>query len=180
MVSKGMVIQESVGVLAGKVSFSQLVLWIFSTLGFEILFIKGVETMEIEFFFIPENMILFTIAMAVGGVLGALGWGAMMKAENGADEPWKMKYVASMFVTMVLAPIVTNLVLGAIAQEYYPEMNDLTYCMFLILGTFAVARYTLLFFNEGLKKTVRMLKSNIKTTQEAVEEIKEIVPPKTL
>jgi len=178
-VNKGGIVKESVGVLLGKVSFSHLVIWFLSTLGFDVLFVEGVNTMQ-ELFFIPENMILFTIAMAVGGLIGALGWACLMKAESGADEPWKMKYVASMFATMFIAPMLAELLFGAIVQKYYPDINELIFNLALILVAFALARYVLLFFNEGLKKTVRMLKGDVKTAQEAAEEVKELVPPKTL
>ena len=173
MVSKGSIVKEGIGVLTGQISYSQLVMWIFSTAIFEILFVTGVENM-IELFYIPENMVGFTIAMVIGGLLGALGWACMMKAEYGKDEPWKMKYVASMFVTMVIAPIVTSLILGAIVQKFYPDINDVFYDFLIVICAFAVARYVLLFFNEGLKKTVRMLKGDVKTAQEAVEELKEV------
>jgi len=172
-VNKGSIVKEGIGVLTGQVSFSQLVMWIFSTAIFEILFVTGVENM-FELFYIPENMIGFTIAMVIGGLLGALGWACMMKAEFGKDEPWKMKYVASMFVTMVIAPIVTSLILGAIFQKFYPDVNDVFYDFALIICTFAIARYVLLFFNVGLKATVRMLKGDVKTAKDTVGDVKEI------
>ena len=173
--NKGSMVKEAVGVVTGRIGFSQLVMWIFSTAVFDILFITGVENM-IELFYIPENMIGFTIAMVIGGLIGALGWACMMKADGGKDEPWKMKYVASMFVTMIIAPVITELILGAIIQKFYPDVNDIFFDLALILCTFAVARYVLLFFNEGLKKTVRMLKSNVKDAQEAVAELQELAP----
>ena len=175
--NKGSVVREGIGVLTRRVSYSQLVMWIFSTAVFDILFITGVENM-IDLFYIPDNMIGFTIALVIGGLIGALGWACIMKDESGADEPWKMKYVASMFITMIIAPVITELILGAIVQKFYPDVNDLFFDFALILCTFAVARYTLLFFNEGLKKTVRMLKGDMQTAQEAAGEVQDVLPSK--
>jgi len=160
-------------VVMGRVSWSRLVLWVLSGAVLDLLLIKGVRNMD--FFFIPESMIIWTIAMAVGGLLGALGWACMMKAEAGADEAWKGKYIASMFATMIVAPIIANLALGFVVQEWCPDITDLTYAMFLILASFALARYTLLFFNIGLKATVRQLTGNIKDAAEAAKDVQQTV-----
>ena len=171
--NKGSMVTLGFQVLLGRMEWSRLVLCVLSGAVLDILLIKGVR--EMDFFFIPESMIIWTIAMAVGGLVGALGWACMMKNEFGGDEAWKGKYVASMFVTMILAPLVTNVLLGFAVQEWCPDMTDLTYAVFLIIATFALARYTLLFFNIGLKATVRQLTGNIKDAAEAAKEVQAVV-----
>lgn len=171
--NKGSMAKLGIQVILGRVSWSHLVLCVLSGIGLDLLLVKGVRNMDL--FFIPESMLIWTICMAIGGLLGGLGWACMMKAEGGADEAWKGKYVMSMLVTMILAPVVANVALGAIVMEYYPNINDMTYGFFLIIVTFAFARYILLFFNIGLKDTVRQLSGNIKDAAEAAKEIQTTV-----
>lgn len=178
---KGQILNESILCLFGKISWGDLWVFVF-TLGIGEMVITGDIFMTAEnlFFYVPENMILFVLALCIGGIIGGIGWACMMKDDSaGKDSPWASKYIASMIVTIIIAPLVTNVLLSAIVQEYYPDMIDVTYCFLLILATFAIARFVLLTFNKGLKKMFGQLKSDIGDVKDGISEIKGSVSEST-
>lgn len=173
MAAKGQILSEAFLVLFGRASWCDLWKFIF-ILGFGELILSGKITM-IEFFYIPENIVLFVVCMAIGGLIGALTWACMMKddSETGKTAAWDGKYIASTLATAIIAPLITNVLYGMVMQaagwaDMFPSDG---YCFVLILATFAIARFVLLALNKGLKKTFAQLKSDVDAVNEGVQTV---------
>lgn len=176
--SRSLLIVEAVLVLCGRVEWGSLITFLLMfSLGDAIL---RQEVFKMEFFYIPaDSMVLFVIALVIGGIVAGLGWACIRKAESShANDFWAGKYIASMLMTMVAAPLLSAILLGWACQQWFPDINDLTYCIILVLVIFALAKYVLVFFNEGLKDTWAMIKGDAKDVKEIANEAQVVIPKK--
>lgn len=172
---KGQVVIEAILVLTGRVEWCQLVLFLYSWAFGDLILSNKVFSMDL--FYIPTNaMILFVISMAIGGLVGAIGWACIMKAEsNGKSDTWATKYLASTALTIFAAPILTSILLGWACQTWFADIDSGIYCLVLIISTFAIAKYVLLFFNVGVKDALAMLKSDVSDAANGVADVKQTV-----
>lgn len=132
------------------------------------------ELKDMDFFFIPEGTIIPMIAvMAVFGIFSSIAWAGRFKYIHAKDENWKGKYIASMFLNMIIAPLVANILLSILVQTQTAIVfNPASYLFMLVIAIIVVSALDLLVLNYGPKYVWASFKKNV--VEEVVEVKKDI------
>jgi uncharacterized membrane protein YbjE (DUF340 family) len=178
MKSRILLVPTAILVVCGRVEWGSLILFLLAFALGDAIITQKVFEMDV-LYYPADALILFVIAMAIGGIVSAIGWACIKKdASSHAGEAWKGKYIASMMMTMIVSPLLSAVLLGWACQEWFMDIDSTIYCILLILVTFALSKYVLEFFNEGLKSTLAMLKGDIKDAKDGAAAIQDVVDNK--
>jgi len=165
---------EAAKVAKGKESSSNLLLYILVAASVEVAF----KHKESEFMLAPIYMptgyeVPIFIILIAGAILMPVIIGMWFKNESKyAGAKWTGRYVATVFIDMFVAPSLGLILMSLITQEFFPDMDPLTYMVILPIVMAIVAYYALLVMNQGIKGTVEQIKGTKKDLQYAADELK--------
>jgi len=165
---------EAAKVAKGKESGSNLLLYLGVAVTVEAVFKhKESETMLAPIY-MPEGYELpIFIILIAGAILMPVIIGMWFKNESKyAGAKWTGRYIATVFIDMFIAPSLGLILMSLITQEFFPDMDPLTYMVILPIVMAVVAYYALMIMNQGIKGTVEQIKGTKKDVQYAVDELK--------
>lgn len=167
---------EATKVARGKESGSNLLLYLGVAVTVEAVFKhKESETMLAPIYMPEGYEIPIFIILIAGAILMPVIIGMWFKNESKyAGAKWTGRYIATVFIDMFVAPSLGLIIMSLITQEFFPDMDPLTYMVILPIIMVAVAYYALLIMNQGIKGTVEQIKGTAKETKTAVEELKKL------
>lgn len=165
---------EATKVVKGKESGSNLFLYIGVAAAVEAVFKhKESETMLAPIYMPAGYEIPIFIILIAGAILMPVIIGMWFKNESKyAGAKWTGRYVATVFIDMFVAPSLGLILMSLITQEFFPDMDPLTYMVILPIVMAIVAYYALMVMNQGIKGTVEQIKGTKKDVQYAVDELK--------
>ena len=167
---------EAAKVVKGKESGSNLLLYLGVAVTVEAVFKhKESETMLAPIY-MPEGYELpIFIILIAGAILMPVIIGMWFKNESkNAGAKWTGRYVATVFIDMFIAPSLGLILMSLITQEFFPDMDPLTYMVILPIVMAAVAYYGLRLMNEGIKGVTEQIVKNANDAKGAVEELKKL------
>ena len=164
---------EGVKVAKGRESPANLILYILVGAVVEA-YMRCKERNSMEPIYIPagSELPVFIILIACAIVFPVVIALYMKNESKYKAAGWTGRYLFTMVIDMFLAPSLGLILLSLLAQEWFPDMDPVTYMVLLPIIMAIVAYYSLMVMNQGIKGTVEQIKGTVAETREAVVEIK--------